>query len=178
MSQEKDKYSLWLVPKGEAGETIQALVDKLSGENDAPHFVPHLTLVANIYVDPAELEEVSGRIKRCAEQISPFTVSLTGYGYTEEEFRCLYLLAEGEDLRAAYEVLSGQFPQVSDEHFQAMPHISVLYGKYSQDTKDKIIAENPLVTTEFTVNTFDLYLTNNPVENWRLSQSFPLLLDA
>ena len=174
MPQQKDKYSLWIVPKGEAGKAIQALIDTLADENNSPRFVPHLTLVANIFADRTELEDVKRRIKQSAGQIRPFTVSLTGYGYMEEEFRSLYLLADGEGLRVAYEALAAQFPKVSDEHFQAMPHISVLYGQFPQDLKNEIIAANPLAVTEFTVDAFDLYLTNNPVESWRLLQSFPL----
>jgi|GEM_PF-1732374 len=174
MSEKKDKYSLWIVPKGDTGEAIQKLIDKLADENHAPRFVPHITLVANIFASSVELEDVANRIKRCADQIGSFAIKLTGYGYMEEEFRSLYLLAEGEGLLIAYQNLLAQFPQVSDEHFQTMPHMSVLYGKYHQDLKDEIIATNPLALTEFVVNDFDLYLTNNPVEDWQLSQSFRL----
>lgn len=92
----------------------------------------------------------------------------------EEEFRCLYLLAAGEGLQSAYMALATQFPQIRDQHFQAMPHMSVLYGNYLQATKDRIIDANPLIQTEFVVDSFDLYLTHNPIESWRLAHSFPL----
>lgn len=175
MSQKKDKYSLWIVPKGEAGEMIQALVNKLADENNSPRFVPHLTLVANIYASSAELDGMVSRVRQCTERLAPFVVKLTGYGYMEEEFRSLYLLADKAGIQPVYEVLTTQFPEVRDEHFQTLPHMSVLYGLYHQAIKDEIIATNPLVSTECMVDSFDLYLTNNPVESWQLAQSFKLL---
>jgi 2'-5' RNA ligase len=178
MPQEKDKYSLWIVPRGEAGETIQGLVNQLASENEAPQFVPHLTLVANIFADTSELEDVTERVKQYTRRLSPFTVKITGYGYLTEEFRCLYLLAESPQLQSVYESISAQFPQVSSEHFQAMPHISVLYGKYPEEIKKEIIASNPLPPLEFTVDAFDIYLTNNPIKDWQLVQSLPLSTDV
>jgi 2'-5' RNA ligase len=177
MSREADKYSLWIVPHGEAGEATQSLVNKLADENGTAHFVPHLTLVANIFAGASELEGLLGRTKRCAERLGPFLIKLTDYGYLDEEFRSLYLLAEGPELESAYESVSECFPQVSDEHFQAMPHMSVLYGNHPEKLKRQIIASNPLSPVEFTVKSIDLYLTNGPAEEWQLTQSFPLSAD-
>jgi 2'-5' RNA ligase len=174
MSQEKDKYSLWIVPRGEAGEIIQSLVNTLANENGAPQFVPHLTLVANIFADASELEDVTECVKQCAEELDPFTIKTTSYGYLAEEFRCLYLLAESPQLQSVYGKMASQFPQVSEEHFQGMPHLSVLYGNYPEETKKQIIAANPIHPTEFVVDTFDLYLTNNSIKDWQAVHSFPL----
>ena len=174
MHDDKNKYSLWLVPKGDAGKTLQTLITKLAAAHQAPTFVPHMTLVANIFADAAELEAVKGQVRACANALESFTVRLTEYGYLDEEFRCLYLMAQSAALPAVYAQAAGMFPQIHSEHFQAMPHLSVLYGNYPASTKQAIIAENPLPTLTFTVDALDLYLTNSPTENWQLAQSFPL----
>jgi len=174
MPKENDKYSLWIVPSGDAGKVIQTLVNKLADENGAPRFVPHLTLVANIFADDTEVAKVTRRIKQYSENLEPFRVKLAGYGHMDEEFRCLYLLVESTELQSVYESLLADFPQISNEHFQAMPHLSVLYGNYPDEKKKQIMVANPILPVEFMVNSLDLYLTNIPTESWRLTETFPL----
>lgn len=174
MAEEKSKYSLWLVPKGGVGMALQDLIGKLAGQYQAPKFVPHVTLVANVFADSGELEDLKVRVGLFAERMNQFTVELTNYAYLDEEFRSLYLLAQSPELRLAYDQALQVFPQVRDEHFQKMPHLSVLYGDYPSETKEQIIESSPWAGAEFVVESIDLYLTNNPVEDWRLVQSFPL----
>lgn len=174
MAQEKDKYSIWLAPKGNSGRALQDLIDKLAGEYQAPRFIPHVTLVAEIFADADEVEDLKARVGQCAERMNRFVVQLTEYGYLEEEFRSLYLLARSPEFPSVYEQASQVFPQVNHEHFRKMPHLSVLYGHYSSETKKQTIYSNPLPTIEFAVESLDLYMTNNPVEDWRLVQAFPL----
>jgi 2'-5' RNA ligase len=171
---ESKKYSLWIVPKGDAGQKLQALIATLSKEHDAPDFVPHMTAVANIVVEDDNLDAVREKCRELASRIKPFEVTLTSYGYKEEDFRCLYLLAEAPELAGMYQIATEMFPQVVSEHFAALPHISVLYGNYDEATKKDIIAANAITPLTFTVMSFGLYLTNNPVEAWKLETGFVL----
>lgn len=177
MNTTPDKYSLWLTPTGNAGTNLQELVTTLANENDAPDFVPHLTLVANIFATPAEVEALASPITQLARQIGELglTATFTGYGFTDEEFRSLFLVADPtEQLDRAYEAACQTFPQVDQEHFRGMPHASVLYGRQSRATKERIIAKHPLaepITTELTLG---LYKTNNPIASWVLTREFPL----
>lgn len=60
-----------------------------------------------------------------------------------------------------------------------MPHMSVLYGSFGSDIKKAIIDEyqaSPIADITFAINSFDLYLTNSPIESWQLKKQF--LLDA
>lgn len=172
---EKNKYSLWIVPQGDVGEALQNLGVRLAEQQDSPKFVPHMTLVANIIANQHELEKVQENIATLAHQIGSFSVSLTQYSYMNEEFRCLYLLAEQTpELDAVYQAAAKLFPQVNDEHFRAMPHLSVMYGNLPETIKQKLIAQHPFEPTTFTVDSFDLYLTNDPVSSWQLESSTPL----
>lgn len=171
----KDKYSLWFSPKSSPGMALQGLVDELATAYDGPKFVPHVTLVAEIFASADELENLKVQVKRYVEQMRRFTIEFTGYGYLDEEFRSLYLLvAQSQELQLAYEMAVRLFPQVNNEHFRQMPHLSVLYGNYSAETKQQIIESHPSPVNEFLVESVDLYLTNNPVEDWQLIQAFPL----
>lgn len=168
------KYSLWIVPGGDAGKQVQTLINDLAAKHNAPAFVPHLTAVANILPGDTPMDEVHSQVAALAAQVQPFTVTLTGYGYKDEEFRCLYLLAEAPEFAALYGAATELFPQVATEHFAGMPHISVLYGNFDEATKNGIIETHPITPITFTVTSLELWHTNNPVESWELTRSFPI----
>ena len=169
------KYSLWLAPRGEAGHRLQQLVADLAHQYGGPVFVPHLTLVADVQADDAGLPALRDKLTELAQRVSPFTVTLTGYGSTDEEFRCLYLAAAGtNELTAAYRTASEFFPQVYEEHFWNLPHVSVLYGIMPQTSKNDIIVAHPMAPLSFTVAALDLYLTEGPADKWQREAVFAL----
>ena len=174
MSTEQRKYSLWVVPKAEAGGQVQAIVNELAGQNDAPEFTPHLTVVANIMASDEELEDVKQTIERVARSLGSFTITLSGYGYKDEEFRCLYLLAHAPELAELYAVASHEFPQIATEHFSGMPHMSILYGNFVEEKKLTMINELPTEPIDFKVESLDLYLTNGDVPTWKLESEIPI----
>lgn len=178
--QSTNKYSLWIVLKGAEGEHMQQFVDTLTEEYDAPRFVPHLTLVGNILINsPEQYHQTIGQVATLAANIMPFYITLYEFGYTEEEFRCLFLRAAPSlELDNAYMAAEKLFPQVADEHFRDMPHASVLYGNYDTAIKQKIITEyrdSSLARTAFRVETVDLFLTNSPIKSWQLDTSLPIV---
>lgn len=172
MSETTNKYSLWLVPTGDAEVKLGSLVQTLVSKYDAPAFVPHITLVGNIYAD--ELDTVTQKVELLAEQLGRFKIAFNRYEYLDEEFRCLFLPALSEDIHKVYESAANLFPQVAEEHFKAMPHLSVLYGNFPKETKQEIINEHPIETIEFAVDSLELYLTNDPISSWEHKASVPI----
>jgi len=175
----QNKYSLWIVPQGETGQEIQQFVDTLAEKHHAPRFVPHLTLVANILLNSdEEYQQATAKAAELAASIKPFDIAFSDFGYTDEEFRCLFIKAKPSDeLNTAYQTATSFFPQVADEHFRTMPHMSVLYGNYTAASKEAIIADSQaskLAQAAFRVDSFDFYLTNSPTESWKLDQQFKL----
>jgi 2'-5' RNA ligase len=171
---EANKYSLWIVPKGSVGQQLKELITNLSEEYDTPDFVPHMTLVANILPNESEVADMRARCRELAGLTKPFAVTLTGYAYKDEQFRCLYLVAEAPELAGLYDAVARVFPQVATEHFADLPHISVLYGNFDAVTKKDIIATHAITPLTFTVDSLGLYLTNNPVDRWRRDSEYPL----
>ena len=172
---EKSKYSLWITPKGENGTQLQALVSKLAQQCEGPDFIPHITLAGHIYVVESELTEEKRKVDVLASKLGKFYVTLTKYGFMDEEHRCLYLLAESPELQAAYQTAATIFPQVETEHFTKMPHLSVLYGKYPEETKQEIIRANPIKPISFEVSSIDLFLTEGSANEWQKVHSAELL---
>ncbi len=117
---------------------------------------------------------MKSKVQELAQQVDRFTFALTEYGYRDEEFHCLYLLVDSLKLDSLYETVAKMFPQIQGEHFQQMPHLSVLYGAFSANDKRQMIATNTQAALDFNVDSLDLYLTNNPIGSWQLIESFTL----
>lgn len=153
-------------PKGAEAEHLQALIQKLANQHSSPVFKPHVTLVGNIYSTDADIGTQKRKVEELASEVGKFTISMTGYGFMDEEYRCLYLLASSPRLSKVFERASIQFPQVNDEHFSKMPHLSLLYGHYSVDEKREIIASNPLLPVTFEIGSLDLFATSGSANDW------------
>lgn len=174
-----DKYSLWITPTGSKGRRLQNIVDTLADRYDAPHFIPHITIVANIFIEtPAQYSELYKKASHFASSIAPFELSLDRFGYTDEEFRSLFLLVQPSTaLEDVYAAAGIHFSQVENEHFRTMPHLSILYGEFDNSIKRKIINDPKTQTIAhmtFLVDAFDLYLTNSPIESWQQKDRFKL----
>ena len=168
MTQVKDRYSLVIVPVDEARQQLQALIDELAQQYNAPFFSPHITVVSNILADSEELAREKGNAIALAQEVGKFTVSVSEYRFTDEEFRCLFLLAHSPQMDTVYSSAAAIYPQVNDQHFRGLPHLSVMYGTYPTETKEEIIASHPLKPLEFAVESFDLYKTSGPASSWSL----------
>lgn len=165
------RHSIWIVPEGEVGHQLQTHAEELANSNNTPHFVPHITIAANI---AGEHSDVELGICMLAKKLGKFTITLDGYGYTAEEFRSLYILAQSPMLDTVYEETKKVFPEVADQHFQSLPHMSVLYGHIPLATKQQIIAQSPLPPLEFPVTSLDLYRTHGAISDWHFVQGFTL----
>ncbi len=172
MTFKKNKYSLWITPSGAERETIQILVDNLARECKTETFIPHITLVANIYATDSELEYVKKQLSIIAAHTEAFTIDFTGYGYKNEKFRALYEKINSKKLTNLYDVMAGSFRQVHAEHFRVEPHMSVVYVEATEDDKQSMINRNAFPLSSCVVEGFELYKTNDPVSSWLLKESY------
>lgn len=178
MLEQQTKYSLWIVPKGDVGYELQHLINTLSDTYNTPKFVPHITVVGNLTIHSGNAyADLVRHIYILVKHIRKFNITLTHLEHLDEEFRSLFLSVEpSTKLDELFKVTSELFPHVNDEKFRAMPHMSVLYGKYDSHTKTEIIKkyDNPDNTNiTFEIDSLELFQTNLPVDKWHHDQSFP-----
>ncbi|HLZ62151.1 MAG TPA: 2'-5' RNA ligase family protein [Ktedonosporobacter sp.] len=165
------KYSLWLMPSGAVGRTFSQLIATLAQQYSSPVFPPHVTLIGSIV---ATEEEVMGKARELASLIHPYTMRLTNIDYLAFYYRALFVRVEpSEDVLAAYQQASKIFP--SDQEADYMPHLSLLYGDFSVETKQAITQQiGASFSDEFEVNTLYLYRTEGAVSDWQQVSAFPL----
>ncbi len=155
------EYSLWIVPpEGVYGE-LAALIARLSAEYDAPVFEPHVTLIGDLAVSE---EDIRPKTSQLAELLDPFTVRLTTVDYLDECFRSLFIRVDPtEEIMAANQTAVALFDQAPDEVY--LPHLSLMYGHYSRDTKGRIISQVAWDSIlEFTADRIHLVSASSIVE--------------
>ena len=165
------KYSLWLMPTGDVCEHLTRTLQQLSAKHHAPEFSPHVTLLGGI-VGPRR--EVIRKTTRLAGLLHPFTVRLGKIDYLDEYFRCLFVrVTAANTLRVAHKVACEVFSRHYEPPF--MPHLSLLYGNFSQSLKEAIVAELGMrIDLHFRVHSVHLCLTEGEPHHWRREARFRL----
>jgi 2'-5' RNA ligase len=129
------RYSLWLVPEGADEDALQAIIDRLAAQYGGPSFPPHLTLLSGIVTDEADVVE---RTRRLASRGAPVALHIDGIGTDETYFQSLFAVVRPTpELVGLRAVAREIFPEAPDPY---RPHISLLYGHPSAETKQTIAA--------------------------------------
>ncbi len=166
-----NKYSLLLIPGGDAFDRLTAIIRRLSARHGGPDFPPHVTLLGG---RGGSLEKLVAKAARVAATMHPLALQLVEIGFLDEYFRCLFAhVALTGPLRKAHDVALEAFDAQNEPAF--MPHLSLLYGDYPQSLKEKIVAEiGPRLDFHFKVRVLHLWLAHGHPRHWRRVASFPL----
>jgi len=163
------EYTLSIIPSGKVYTRLHKTIEQSAEKYGAPVFEPHITLLSDILLTKNEIMEKSEMLAR---MLRPFRVRLSKPGYMDSYFKCVFLLAdETPELMEAGRKAREMFNK-PDKRF--MPHISLLYGEYPEDTKKRVISEIGKLEIEFNANSFWMvYSSNNiPVEQWHRIREF------
>lgn len=164
-------YSIWLVPEGEVYKKLDQLIVKLSRKYKSPYFAPHVTLVGEILLPGGEVVK---RTKILAYSLNPFTVYLNKVGHGDFYFRSLFIRAmKTRKIMAAYKTAIKIFAAIKPKPY--MPHLSLIYGNYSEETKNEMIKEiGRKFDINFKIDKIYLYKTDGKVGDWRKIAEFVL----
>jgi 2'-5' RNA ligase len=163
--------SVWLVPEGDARETLAALIADLSRRHGTPSFEPHVTILGGVGGGEGE---VLRRGALLAASLRPLTIRLAALGRSDEYFRCLFLEAEASpDLLAAHERASDWLGARDGAAF--LPHLSLLYGRLSAQDAPEALGSVALPLA-FEVRRLEMHRTEGAVPEWRRLAVHPLSL--
>lgn len=166
-------YAIWLLPQGEVFKELSALIKKLSIEYGSPNFKPHVTLIGGIASSQNEIVE---KTRRLASFIKQFDILVDGIGYSDYYFRTLFLgIKQAGDIMKAYEITKDVLNLQNTGKY--MPHLSLMYGNFSEQSKKEIIKTQNLKNLKFSflVDAIHLYETNGKVEDWKKLKEFKLI---
>ncbi|HKN86702.1 MAG TPA: 2'-5' RNA ligase family protein [Nitrospiraceae bacterium] len=133
------RYHLWLKPSSRASDQFAGVIQQFALELDAPTFDPHITLLGN--VNGSEAQHVASS-NELARRLRPFPINVSGPAFGENYFHCVFLVAEmTPPLLHAHALACQIFHQERNSHY--LPHLSLVYGRYSESRKKDIIAKLP-----------------------------------
>jgi 2'-5' RNA ligase len=147
-------------------DTIARLALDLGG----PVFDPHVTLAGPLNGSEPELFE---RGERLQTLLSPFRIVLDEPHHGSEYFRCVYMRAVPDAAITHANELARRVFDLPERSF--MPHLSLLYGNYPADERQRIVDGLPDdLRLTFVADTFDLIVLNSlepkdwvSVRSWR-----------
>lgn len=161
---ERIKYSLWIRPFGDTAFRLQQRIKELGETYNAPVFEPHVTLLGGLERGKTELVQLTDTL---AGSLHPFDITLDKAGYLDRFYQCLFIHAvKSEPLMNARKMAERLFGHEDPREF--MPHLSLLYGDFSRDRKERILNT---IGREFhiTFNARNLLLINTTGKpgNWK-----------
>lgn len=164
-------YHLWLAPTGQAYDILMETITDLSRAYHAPVFEPHVTLLNSL---PGTEEAISVRCLELGGSLSPIDILLIEPGIADQYFQCVFLKSqETPALMNAHELARRLFVKDPTPY---MPHLSLLYGHYSLELKDKITSTlSQALRLNFTVDMIHLIRSESehPVD-WTSILTVPL----
>lgn len=162
MSQ-KQVYSLWLRPFGNAAYQLQHQIEELSNQYDTPVFEPHVTLLGGLRFGETELTHLTETL---AASLHPFEIALTRAGYMDTYYQSLFVhVKKSEALMNARETAEKLFGREPEEEY--VPHLSLLYGDLSRNEKERILnVIGRKFHIQFSVHNVLLINTTGKPEEW------------
>jgi len=168
----QDKFALWLVPGGEAGRSLEALILRLAGRYGTPPFKPHVTLMGGLR---GPRDTVLAWASRLASALSPFDLGLDGLAHTGEYYRCLFFrVKESAEVMGANALAREAFGREGDLPF--MPHLSLMYGELPPSVREEALREAARLSGEgpaFRVSSLFLVSTSGEPPEWRGVRELP-----
>ena len=153
--------SIWLIPKQEDAQYLQAIINNLAATYQAPVFSPHCTLYSPTDLPAAELKQI---LERSAKNIKSFCVKKATINHTENIWKTIFIeLLRSPELERLQQAVISQFPKGQPYGF--LPHISLLYKDMPYKKKEDII-RNLQVKNSFKMDKIAAVRTGPNVDNW------------
>ena len=157
------------MPTGEEYKRFADLIGKLARDYKAPIFQPHITSLGGIMLPEAEIVK---RTKQLVLNQKPFTVNMGEIDYENYYFRTLFVRVDKTESLLALHNRSKEIFRMDIPPY--MPHLSLLYGTFPVETKEKIIKEiGKDLSCQFEINSVHL-VKGGAVEDWHIVGKFQL----
>lgn len=145
--QQPPLYLTTLLPPAELAEREHAIKQEIAERYDTHVAITkpaHITLVPPYYATDEQLEKLVPLHANVAKQITPFDLTLDGFGCFEKNRTVFINVQPSEPLQYLYNLLKAGFidlGQAKEKHFHAgpiKPHLTIAYRDLSPETFEAI----------------------------------------
>jgi 2'-5' RNA ligase len=170
------KGSIWLIPKDFERRKFSRCIDGLAADYNSPGFIPHITLIPGLEGD---FDDISKNIIKSCKNLSPINVEIDGIDMTDNYWRSVFFrIKKDEKLLNLYDKIRESIePCITKIDKEYFPHLSLIYGEFPQNTKDKIIAavNSEKLPKSFLIdNIYLLNMDSGLPSEWGISGAYSL----
>jgi len=162
-------FSLWLIPKEQKYKDFSRIIKVLARKNLAPKFEPHVTLIGGILTNKKKAIKNTKQLASC---MLPFSLNLMGIGYENTNHKALFVnCGRNKSFLNAHK----KAREIFKHQEECSPHISLIYGIYSEELKKEMIKEIKRYPKSLTFNSISLFNTEDKnEEKWYKVAEFKL----
>jgi len=145
------QYTIWLIPSEPVYGQLKTIIDKLSREYNSPTFQPHLTILEHIEMDPSEIKQ---KLETLNKNLIGLELSLGPVSFSTTSARCVFVRVNSTAKLMQLNLDAKKLFGFENDVF--MPHISLMYGDYDMETREKATNKIQILPATFTVKEFAL----------------------
>lgn len=163
-------YSIWLMTKDKTVcSKFEEIVSKLSKDFGGPIFEPHITLLADIEMDKNEFLK---KVELLSKQIKPFTLETMDTSFSTTYFQSVFVYVKATaDLMSARLRANEVFDR---ENSMYMPHISLLYGDFDMQTREKAMRSIEIFKLNYVADSLVVTPAAGNPKDWKHVAEFEL----
>ncbi len=145
-----DKQTIWIIPQEPLKKQLEDIVAYLSQKFESPVFEPHMTLLGDVEMERSEFMEKCSKLSRVIE---PFPLELGEVSFSTTYFQSVFVRVRSTAPLMEANIKAKEIFGVENNFF--MPHISLLYGEHSMETRSAASSNVELREgTAFTADSF------------------------
>lgn len=127
-----ERYSVWALPEQSTEEELQKIIVLLNQLYGGPHFDPHMTLLGDVKAAPEQMADV---VDELAEGLSDFNLELGEVSFSTTFFQSVFVRVLATAQLMEQNLKAKQLLKLENNLF--MPHVSLLYGDHSMQTREE-----------------------------------------
>lgn len=161
----KPRYSIWLVPAAPARQQFSQAIIDLAAKYQSPWFVPHMTVLADNYLD---IDTLVQKLTPVAQQTSKLSIQIDHLEIGQKYYQCMYAkLIKSPALTDLYTNTCNALDQPADSNWLA--HMSLLYGEFDDTIKlaAQKDARSMMLPNIFETDSLSIWLSGPDPEKWQ-----------
>lgn len=153
-------YSIWVEPIPKDAKYLLKIIHNLGKKYDAPQFYPHITVYSRV----RSISEATSAIRNC--NMKKFTVKTTDLAFSDSLWKTVFINVEkNQKLKQIHDAIKKSIPL--DPKYEFHPHISLIYKKLDDSTKQWII-DSLKIKQKLTFGKITVIASSKDVAKWKV----------
>jgi len=165
----KQEFCVWAHFDKKSSLDLNSIKNSANKKLSGPQFELHLTLFSQIESIDEKTDEF---LSRTSDYNAPFVITTDEIQIKNKFFQALFVKIKNENHLMKFRKQIAKGLNLESELF--FPHVSLYYGKESEENKNKVKKELSQPPKELLIDRITLVDTSKEIESWSVLKSYPL----